>query len=133
MLRPSTALHCCCCCGLFKRGLSDNRERSNSAPSPFSAIAEHSTAVVAQILELVGDGNLMDKANLSCSAISCVHGILVVSSFLQDWMAEKAVASRCFHLSSLLSYVLCFLSLASFFLSSMIPLPTTRYILQDVS
>ena len=34
---------------------------------------------MAKILELVGGGgNLMDKANLSCSAISCVHS----SSFL---------------------------------------------------
>ena len=36
---------------------------------------------MVKILELVGGrggGNLMDKANLSCSAISCVHS----SSFL---------------------------------------------------
>ena len=36
------------------------------------------TSTVAKILELDGGGNLMDKANLSCSAISCVHS----SSFL---------------------------------------------------
>ena len=46
---------------------------------------------VAKILELVGGGNLMDKANLSCSAISCVHSGRFLPS--RHYQAEKAVVS----------------------------------------
>ena len=57
---------------------------------------------MVKILELVGGrggGNLMDKANLSCSAISCVHS----SSFLffkelpASQATEKAVHSVSAH------------------------------------
>ena len=70
---------------------SDNRERSNSAPSPFSSTRLQCSGAVAKILELVGGGNLMDKANLSCSAISCVHSGRFLSS--RHYQAEKAVVS----------------------------------------